>query len=95
MDPIRACRESWLEKLGHKLRALGFDPEKPPRKKFKQYEAPVLDKILEDLPEVTTDSFWNKLRTNIHNFTQITQVTQPKTLKRHPAPLSAAGHEPF
>ena len=83
--------ESWLEKLGHKLRALGFDPEKPPRKKFKQYEAPVLDKILEDLPEVTTDSFWNKLRTNIHNFTQITQVTQPKTLNATLRPYQLQG----
>ncbi len=83
--------ESWLEKLGHKLRALGFDPEKPPRKKFKQYEAPVLDKILEDLPEVTTDSFWNKLRTNIHNFTEITQVIQPKSLNATLRPYQLQG----
>ncbi|MDE7064182.1 MAG: SNF2 helicase associated domain-containing protein, partial [Desulfovibrionaceae bacterium] len=33
--------ESWLEKLAHKLHALGLDPAKPPQQKFKQFEAPV------------------------------------------------------
>ncbi|MDO5483979.1 MAG: SNF2 helicase associated domain-containing protein, partial [Desulfovibrionaceae bacterium] len=34
--------EAWLEKLAHKLTALGLDPTKPPQQKFKQFEAPVL-----------------------------------------------------
>ena len=42
--------ESWLEKIAHKLTALGLDPSKPPQTKFKQFEAPVLDSLLEDLP---------------------------------------------
>ena len=42
--------EAWLEKLSHKLTALGLDPSKPPQQKFKQFEAPVLDSLLEDLP---------------------------------------------
>ena len=51
--------ESWLEKLAHKLQALGFDPTKPPKRQFKQFEAPVLDNLLDDLPNAETDSFWN------------------------------------
>ena len=57
--------ESWLEKIAHKLTALGLDPSKPPQTKFKQFEAPVLDSLLEDLPGARTDSFWNNLREKI------------------------------
>ncbi len=72
--------ESWLKKLGHKLEAMGLDPEKPVKSRFKQYEAPLLDKLLEDLPEVHTDSFWNDLREKIHTFETIRQLEPPKGL---------------
>lgn len=49
--------ESWLEKLAHKLKVLGLDPNKPPKHHFKQFEAPVLDSILDDLPNAIEDSF--------------------------------------
>jgi non-specific serine/threonine protein kinase len=72
--------ESWLKTLGHKLRAMGLDPEKAPKKRFEQYEAPLLDNLLEDLPEVQTDSFWNALREKIHTFKEITLIEPPQGL---------------
>ncbi|WP_027175862.1 DEAD/DEAH box helicase [Desulfovibrio aminophilus] len=72
--------EAWLRKLGHKLRALGFDPEKPPQKQFQQFEVPVLEKILEDLPETKTDGYFVKLREKINNFQQIRFIEPPKGL---------------
>ncbi len=83
--------ESWLKRLGHKLRALGFDPEKPPQKQFKQFEAPVLDKILEDLPEAHTDSFWNSLKQKIHDFTEIQALKVPKGLNATLRPYQLQG----
>jgi len=83
--------ESWLEKLGGKLKALGFDPDKPPKTEYKQYEAPVLDKLLEDLPETRADSFWNTLRTKIHNFKDITPITAPKSLNATLRPYQEQG----
>lgn len=72
--------ESWLEKLAHKLHALGLDPSKPPQQKFKQFEAPVLDSLLEDLPGASTDSFWNNLREKIRNFREIRAISPPRAL---------------
>ncbi len=72
--------DSWLEKLAHKLHALGLDPSKPPQQKFKQYEAPILDNILEDFPTVHTDSFWNKLREKIRDFREVRAIEPPKGL---------------
>ena len=72
--------ESWLEKLAHKLQALGFDPTKPPKHQFKQFEAPVLDNLLDDLPNAETDSFWNSLREKVRNFTEVEPVNTPKGL---------------
>lgn len=72
--------EAWLEKISHKLAALGFDPSKPPQTKFKQFEAPVLDSLLEDLPGATTDSFWNKLREKIHSFKEVRPIPTPNGL---------------
>lgn len=72
--------ESWLQKLAHKLQALGLDPSGPPKTTFKQFEAPVLDSLLEEMPNAQTDSFWNSLREKIHNFKEITPVEDPKGL---------------
>ena len=83
--------ESWLEKLGHKLIALGLDPEKPPKKRFENFEAPVLDKILEDIPETTSDGFWNTLRDKINDFTEIEQVEKPKGLDATLRPYQLQG----
>ncbi len=83
--------ESWLKRLGHKLKALGYDPAKPPKTQFKQFEAPVLDKILEDLPEVVTDSFWNTLRTKIHNFSKIKELKQPEGIHATMRPYQVNG----
>jgi non-specific serine/threonine protein kinase len=83
--------ESWLERIGHKLRALGFDPEKPPKKTFQQFEAPVLDKLVEDLDEVHTDSFWNTLRDKIHSFREIEQLRPPKNLNATLRPYQLQG----
>ncbi len=73
--------ESWLEKLAHKLHALGLDPSKPPQQKFKQFEAPVLDSLLEDFPSVQTDSFWNSLREKIRNFEEVRPIKAPVGLQ--------------
>ena len=73
--------ESWLERISHKLQALGLDPSKPPKLQFAQFEAPVLDSLLDDLPGAETDSFWNILRDKIHTFKEITPVPPPKGLK--------------
>jgi non-specific serine/threonine protein kinase len=59
---------------------MGLDPEKAPKKRFEQYEAPLLDNLLEDLPEVQTDSFWNALREKIHTFKEITLIEPPQGL---------------
>ncbi|MDD2967690.1 MAG: SNF2-related protein [Desulfovibrionaceae bacterium] len=72
--------EAWLEKLAHKLTALGLDPSKPPQAKFRQFEAPVLDSLLEDLPGAQTDSFWNLLREKIRNFKEVRPISQPRAL---------------
>lgn len=72
--------EAWLERLAHKLEALGLDPAKPPQQKFKQFEAPVLDSLLEDLPNAATDSFWNKLREKIRSFKEVRPINAPKGL---------------
>ncbi|MEF2230532.1 MAG: SNF2-related protein [Pseudodesulfovibrio sp.] len=83
--------ESWLKKLGHKLKALGFDPDKAPKSQFNQFEAPVLDKILEDLPQAKTDSYFVKLRDKINNFNQIRPVDQPKALQATLRPYQVQG----
>ncbi|MBG0777503.1 MAG: DEAD/DEAH box helicase [Desulfovibrionaceae bacterium] len=83
--------ESWLEKLGHKLKAMGYDPSKPPKTEFKQFEAPVLDKLLDDLPEATTDSFWNRLKQKIYDFEQIRQIPQPAGLNATLRPYQTQG----
>lgn len=72
--------ESWLERVAHKLQALGLDPSKPPKEQFAQFEAPVLDSLLDDLPGVVTDSFWNILRDKIHTFKEIKPIPPPKGL---------------
>ena len=72
--------EAWLEKLAHKLTALGLDPSKPPQQRFKQFEAPVLDSLLEDLPGAQTDSFWNNLREKIRSFREVKAVPAPREL---------------
>jgi SNF2 family DNA or RNA helicase len=83
--------ESWLNKLGHKLKALGFDPEKAPKQQFNQFEAPVLEKILEDLPQAQTDEFFVKLREKINNFDQIKIIAQPKELQATLRPYQIQG----
>ncbi len=83
--------ESWLEKLGHKLRTLGYDPDKPPKQKFKQFEAPVLDAILDEVPHAVTDSFWDKLRSKIYSFKEIRQIKQPSSLNATLRPYQAQG----
>lgn len=72
--------ESWLERVAHKLQALGLDPSLPPKEKFAQFEAPVLDNLLEDLPGAITDSFWDTLREKIHTFKEISPIPPPKRL---------------
>ncbi len=72
--------EAWLERIAHKLQALGLDPSKPPKQQFAQFEAPVLDSLLDDLPETSTDSFWNTLREKIHTFREVDPVDPPKGL---------------
>ena len=72
--------EAWLAKMAHKLTALGLDPAKPPQQKYRQFEAPVLDSLLEDLPEAGTDSFWNKLRVKIRSFKEVRAIPQPRGL---------------
>jgi non-specific serine/threonine protein kinase len=83
--------ESWLKKLSHKLRAMGLDADKPPKKTFQKYEAPVLDKILEDLPEAQTDSFWNNLKEKIHDFEEINQIDPPQKLQAELRPYQQQG----
>ncbi|GHU99025.1 Snf2 family protein [Deltaproteobacteria bacterium] len=72
--------EAWLSKLARRLQSLGLDPSKPPRQKFQLFEAPVLDTLLEDMPNATTDSFWNSLREKIRSFREITPIASPKGL---------------
>ncbi|SHN66117.1 non-specific serine/threonine protein kinase [Desulfovibrio litoralis DSM 11393] len=69
--------ESWLERLGHKLEALGLDPAKPPKNKFDHFEAPVLDSLLDDFPNVKTDEYWVNLRDKLRSFNEIEQVEPP------------------
>lgn len=83
--------ESWLSKLTHKLRALGYDPDKPPKRQFSKFEAPALDKLLEDLPEVHTDDFFNKLRAKISNFREIRPLGQPRGLEATLRPYQLQG----
>ncbi len=73
--------ESWLERIAHKLQALGLDPSKPPKQQFAQFEAPVLDNLLDDLPGTVTDSFWDTLREKIQTFREIKAVPPPEGLK--------------
>ena len=72
--------ETWLERVSHKLQALGLDPSKPPKEQYAQFEAPVLDNLLDDLPSVQTDSFWEELREKINTFKEIKPIAPPKGL---------------
>ncbi len=83
--------DSWLKKLQHKLQAMGMDAEKPPKKKFKKFEAPALEKIVEEVPEARTDSFWNSLREKIHNFEEIRQIDPPQGLNATLRPYQQQG----
>ena len=83
--------DSWLRKLQHKLQAMGMDAEKPPKKKFKKFEAPALEKIVEEVPEARTDSFWNSLREKIHNFEEIRQIEPPQGLNATLRPYQQQG----
>jgi len=83
--------EPWLKKLAHKLEALGFDPTKPPKRQFKQFEAPILDKLLEDIPNTETGSFWNALKEKIHSFEEIEEVPMPEGVTATLRPYQAQG----
>ena len=72
--------EEWLQRIAHKLTALGLDPSKPPQTVFKQFEAPMLDSILDDVPDARTDSFWSHLREKIHSFKEVRVVPAPQGL---------------
>ncbi len=48
------------------------------RKKFKKYEAPVLDKIIDEVEEVEANTFWNSLKERIHNFEKNRTDRTPK-----------------
>ncbi|MDR2056548.1 MAG: DEAD/DEAH box helicase [Desulfovibrio sp.] len=73
--------EAWLTKLAHRLQTLGLDPSKPLQHKFQQYEATVLDTLLDEMPDAETDSFWNTLREKIRSFREITPVSAPRGLR--------------
>ncbi len=83
--------ESWLKTLGHRLETLGLDPDKPIKRKFKQFEAPILDKIIEDMPEITADGFWQNLRMKIHDFESIEPIPAPKNLHADLRPYQLHG----
>ena len=83
--------KAWLEKMAHKLQALGIDPNEPPKQQYHQFEAPVLDSLLDDLPGAQTDSFWNTLRKKINNFKSITETVLPKDLNATLRPYQVQG----
>lgn len=83
--------ESWLKRIGYKLKALGYDPDKPPQQTFQQFEAPVLDKILDDIPHAQTDEFFVQLREKIHNFQEIQEIAPPKDLNATLRPYQIQG----
>ncbi len=83
--------ENWLKKLGHKLRAMGMDVEKPPKKRFQKFEAPAIDKIIEDVNIAQADSFWNNLREKIHNFQEIEQINPPEKVQASLRPYQIQG----
>lgn len=83
--------DSWLRKLQHKLRTLGMDPEKPPKKKYKKFEAPSIEKLIEDVPKARTDSFWDRLNSKINDFKQIEQIEQPQGLQATLRPYQVEG----
>ncbi len=83
--------DSWLQKLSHKLRALGMDTEKPPKKKFQKFEVPAFDKLLEEVPEAHTDSFWKNLKQKIHDFQEIEQIQQPNGINATLRPYQLQG----
>ncbi len=73
--------ESWLQRIGHKLEALGFDSSKPPKQHFERFEAPVLDSLLEDMPDSRTDETWITLRDKLRAFKEIKPIDAPKGLQ--------------
>ncbi|MDR3361445.1 MAG: DEAD/DEAH box helicase [Desulfovibrio sp.] len=73
--------ESWLKKLAHRLTSLGLDPSRPPQQKFQQFEAPLLDNLLDDLPSASSDSFWNSLREKIRSFQKVQLIDPPRGLQ--------------
>ncbi len=83
--------DSWLKRLKNKLQSMGMDPESAPKKKFKKYEAPVLDKIIDEVEEVESNTFWNSLKERIHNFEKIEQIEHPKNLNATLRPYQLQG----
>ncbi|MDR2851114.1 MAG: DEAD/DEAH box helicase [Desulfovibrio sp.] len=73
--------EAWIKKLAHRLTSLGFDASKPPQQTFQQFEAPLLDNLLKELPETSSDSYWHALREKIRSFQQVRFVDPPKGLR--------------
>lgn len=82
--------ESWLEKLAHKLQALGFDPTKPPKRQSSSSKPPCSTTCSTHLPNAETDSFWNSLREKVRNFTEVEPVSTPQGPDRHAPQLPAA-----
>ncbi len=83
--------ESWLKRLQDKLTVMGFDPEKVPKNKFNKYEAPVINKLLDDVEDILEDSFWKRLREKISDFKQITSIPQPKGINAKLRPYQLQG----
>ncbi len=83
--------ESWLKKVGHKLQAMGLDPEKPPKTKYENHEVPVLDNILNEVEDVQADSFWNELREKLHSFEEVKQIDPPENLEAEMRPYQIQG----
>ncbi|MDD4952566.1 MAG: SNF2 helicase associated domain-containing protein, partial [Desulfovibrionaceae bacterium] len=83
--------EPWLRALGGRLKALGYPPDKPPQKNFQQFEIPVLEKLLEEIPQTRTDAFYVNLREKITNFQSIRHIDQPKGLNAKLRPYQVSG----
>jgi SNF2 family DNA or RNA helicase len=56
-----------------------------------QFEVPVLEKILEDLPQAKTDGYFVNLREKINNFQQIRYVDSPRGLNATLRPYQVHG----
>lgn len=72
--------EEWLKKASSVLELSGVSQNESFQKEFFHHEIGVLESLLDEHITVQADDFWERLRSTLRNFHEITLIPQPKGL---------------